>query len=220
MVLTKRDVVILYGLATLLIAVIAWAHSIWFGHVWLHLQIIIPFSFISLGVLIKYGDQSFDEDCFSKDVAKALAVPCGIWMGGLILLDPNSATIFIGILLALLVASKYDNVAFKTGFLVAGALAFVSLLNFPNNASYIGIVIVFMAALVDEKASDWADMKGSLNGIGMVMKERPFLKLAVLGLCVSGILSSYLYFFAFLGFDLGYSFMEKYADWRCHPEAI
>jgi hypothetical protein len=208
------EAVLAYGLATLAVTVIAWAHALLFSHVWTWLQILVPFSFVVLGILIKYGDKSFDDGCFNQNVSKTLAVPCGLWMGALILVDPNSATIFIGLLLALLIASKYDNEAFQLGFVVAGGLALVSFINYPDNASYIGIGIVFLAAFVDEKISDWADKNEQGGWVSALLKERPVLKLAILVLCITSVLSSYLYFFAFLGFDLGYSFVEKYALWR------
>jgi len=201
--------VLAYGLATIAVTAIAWAHAFFFGHAWTFLQIVVPFSFVSLGILIKYGDVSFDDGEFDQNVSKALAIPCGLWMGSLILADPDSATIFIGLLLALLVASKYDNTAFKVGFLTAGLLAVVSFIRFPDNASYVGVVIVFLAAFLDEKVSDWADRRKDTGIMGRIMRERPVLKVAILLLCVTSVLSSYLYFFAFLGFDLGYSFVEK-----------
>ena len=92
---------------------------------------------------------------------KALAVPCGIWMGLIILVDPNSATIFVGLLLALLVAAKYDNAAFKASFLVATVFALVSFIYFPDNMNYLGVLVVFVAAFADEKVNDMADQSKS-----------------------------------------------------------
>jgi hypothetical protein len=204
-----RRSVLVYGLATVAVMVIAWAHAFWFGHTWTFLQIIVPFSFVLLGMLIKYGDVSFDDGEFDQKVSKAIAVPCGLWMGALIITDPDSATIFIGLLLALLLASKYDNTAFRLGFAAAGIMAIISFKDFPNNANYIGVVVVFAAAFLDEKASDWADRRDGGSMLARLLKERPILKVAILLLCVTAALSSYLYFFAFLGFDLGYSFVER-----------
>ena len=41
------------------------------------------------------------------------------------------------------------------------------------------------------------------------MKERPFMKVAVLFLCAVGIINTLAYLFAFLAFDLAYSFLER-----------
>lgn len=203
-----------YGLATLLCGVLAWTYSILFGEVHLHHVILIPFSFIALGVLIKFGDESYDSNCFSRKISNILSVPCGMWMGGLIYFDPDSATIFIGLLLALLVAAKYDNTAFKLGFGIAFGVAAISLIVDPGNISYLGILLVFVAAFVDELINDRMDVARSRGPIRMFMRERPVLKFVILGLCVTSVLSSYLYFFAFMGFDMGYSFVDRYAVWR------
>ena len=207
-------VVLCYGLATLAVTLLALGHTVYFDHFSLLLEIIVPFSFVALGMLIKYGDKSFDDGCFDQRVSRRIAIPCGLWMGALIFIDPNSATIFIGLLLALLIASKYDNMAFKLGFVVAAGMALLSFINFPNNASYIGIAVVFLAAYADERLSDWADASAKDGLTKRLLQERPVLKAAVLALCVTSALSSYLYFFAFLGFDFGYSFVEHYATWR------
>lgn len=204
----------IYGSLTMMCAVLAWLFAFAHDQVLLHLQILIPFSFVSLGILIKYGDESFDADCFDRRKAKALAVPCGLWMGLLIFVDPDSATIFVGLLLALLVAAKYDNAAFKASFVVAALFALLSFIYFPENMSYLGVIVVFIAAFLDEKLSDMADRKGGRGVKWVIMRQRPVLKLAILALCMVGVLSSYLYLFAFLGFDFGYSFVESYAQYR------
>ncbi len=211
---SAKNKLYIYGSLTIICSIMAWLFAFAYDQVLLHLQILIPFSFVSLGILIKYGDESFDADCFDRKKAKALAVPCGIWMGLLIFVDPDSATIFVGLLLALLVAAKYDNAAFKAGFVVAALFALLSFIYFPDNMSYIGVIVVFIAAFLDEKLSDVADRKGGRGVKWAIMKQRPVLKLAILALCVVGFLSSYLYLFAFLGFDFGYSFVESYAQYR------
>lgn len=186
------------------------------------LQVIIPFSFVSLGMLIKYGDQAFDEDCFSKRSAFALAAPSGIWMGSMIALDFDSATIFIGLLLALLLAAKYDNLAFKIGFFTAIGIAALSLIFEVGAFDLLGVVLVALAAYVDERAN-------AINGVDemkgwkqIVLQQRPFLKTSILIMCALGIFSSYMYFFAFMGFDFGYSYVESICLERKEgsPEAI
>jgi hypothetical protein len=56
-----------------------------------HLQVLITFSFVTLGLLIGYGDESFDADRFDIRKVKALAVPWGNFMG----LRPSSQLIFV-----------------------------------------------------------------------------------------------------------------------------
>lgn len=205
---------IAFGSLTLLCGALALSYSFLNGEARIYRDALILFSFIALGMLIKYGDQSYDSNCFSKRVSNLLSIPCGLWMGALIFFDPDTATIFIGMLLALLIASKYDNMAFKLGFGVALIASILSIMNDPGNISYVGIVVVFIAAFIDERISDLADTRNEKSVFWAIMKERPALKIAVLALCMVSILSSYLYFFAFLGFDFGYSFVDRYAQWR------
>jgi len=216
----KRWTVIAYGVLTLLCGIAAFVFASVSGYDDMVSVILIVPSFIILGMLIKYGDQSYDSDCFSKKLSNILSVPCGVWMGAMILLDQNVATIFTGMLIALLIASKYDNLAFRLGFAVAFIAAVINVLLDPGDVNYIGIIIILVTAFIDEMVSDLADIKNGKSIVWTVFKERPVMKIAVLALCITSVLSSYYYFFAFLGFDLGYSFIARLADSRgCEPAA-
>lgn len=197
----------LYFSLTVILILVAWTYT-WFSReVPLHHHLLVPFAFVTLGMAIKYGDQVFDLNIGSKRKAILLSVPIGLLMGALIFLDEGSATIFIGLLLALLIASKYDNIAFKLGFVVAGSIAILSVLN-GNPFHLVGALAVMIAAFADEVLSDRGDrMEG--GKIALLLKERPVLKVAVLVLCLVGALPTLLYFIAFLGFDSGYSFVEQ-----------
>lgn len=199
-----------YAVLLAITTVAAWAYTFLTRSGEVHRDILIAFSFVTLGMLIKYGDEAFDVEVFSKKKVLALALPGGLLMGGLIISDVSSGVIFTGLLLALLMAGKYDNAAFRIGFSVAFGIAILAYLTSPESFHPLGIAVVFAAALADEHFSDLADRKEKPTVVDRVMQERPFLKVAVLGLCVVGILSSYLYFFAFLGFDFGYSLVERY----------
>jgi hypothetical protein len=195
-----------FGLTVALI-IIAWSYT-WFSkEVPLHHQLLIPFAFVTLGMAIKYGDQVFDIGIGSKRSALLLAVPTGALMGALIFMDEGSATIFIGLLLALLIASKYDNLAFQLGFVAAGALTILAVLN-GNPFHGVGAIVVMLAAFADEVLSDRGDRMPD-GRLSRILKERLVLKVAVLLLCAVAILPTYLYFIAFLGFDTGYSFVEQ-----------
>jgi hypothetical protein len=171
--------------------------------------VLVVLAFPLLGGLIKYGDQSYDSGRFSKRLSLVLALPGGVLMGSLILWDKGSATIFIGMLVALLIAAKYDNPAFKLGFAVAAVFALISFINFPNNFDLLGAGLIAFSAFADEVGSDQADKSGSGAIFWRAMKERPFMKVAVLFLCAVGIINSLAYLFAFLAFDLAYSFVER-----------
>jgi hypothetical protein len=170
---------------------------------------LVVLAFPLLGGLIKYGDQSYDSGRFSKRLSLLLALPGGLLMGSLILWDRGSATIFIGMLVALLIAAKYDNPAFKLGFAAAAVFALISFISFPNNFDLLGACLIALSAFSDEVGSDQADKSGSGAVFWRAMKERPFMKIAVLSLCAVGIINSFAYLFAFLAFDLAYSFVER-----------
>jgi hypothetical protein len=203
----KREA-LLFGILTVVVTIVAGVYAHLMGEVDLNHQLIIAFSFVSLGMLIKYGDQAFDTDAFSRRSATLLAIPGGIWMGALIFMDVDSATIFIGLLLALMLAAKYDNIAFKLGFVIAGGIGFYAIFFGPSSVMLAGVVAVFGAALLDEKVNDLETVERADTPVRLILRQRPFLKLTILALCALSVLSSYLYFFAFLGFDFGYSFVE------------
>ena len=203
-----------YAILLFLDTIAAWTYTFVTKTGELHVSILIGFAFVTLGMLVKYGDEAFDVNLFSKRKTIALAVPGGVLMGGLMLYDINSATIFSGLLLALLLAGKYDNYAFRVGFVAAGSLALLTFMLAPSSLNVIGVAAVFAAALVDEWVSDRVDKRGIRNIADRIFLERPFLKGAVLALCLLGILTSLLYFFLFLGFDFGYSLVERYGHAR------
>lgn len=198
-----------FGILTVLVTICAGAYAYLMDEMNLNQQLVIAFSFVSLGMLIKYGDQAFDTDVFSRRSATILAIPGGIWMGALILLDVDSATIFLGLLLALMIAAKYDNIAFKLGFLIAGGIGLYAAVIAPSPEMLVGIVVVFGAAFIDERINDVEWVERADTPAAWILRQRPVLKVAILVLCMLSILSSYLYFFAFLGFDFGYSFIES-----------
>lgn len=199
----------LFGALVAITTIAAWIYTFAIDEIESSSKLLIYLSFVSLGMLIKYGDQAFDEDVFSRRAAVALAVPGGVWMGSLMVIDIDSWTIFIGLLLGLLVAAKYDNLAFKIGFLIAGGMGVLGMIVLhPTLTEAIGVMLVFAAALVDEKVNDMEWVRRGTRKHHLLLRERPFLKLTILVMCALSLLSSYLYFFAFLGFDFGYSFVE------------
>ncbi len=132
-------------------------------------------------------------------------------MGSLMVLDGASATIFLGVLIALLLAAKYDNPAFQLGFVVAAGMAITAVILGKGSVDIAASIVVLVAAYVDERVNDlaWVERRGSVAA--RLLHQRPFLKVAILALCLAGALPSLLYFFAFLAFDFGYSLMEAYS---------
>lgn len=200
---------LIYSLLTATVAVAAWLYGLFFDGSSLLRLLFITLSFLGLGILIKYADQAYDEGIYSRRTTLFLAIPGGLWMGALIAIDGGSATICLGLLFALLIAGKYDNLAFKIGFIVALSLGAAALVLGITTFSLLGALIVLGAAFLDEKANDLPGVDGGKDWKALLFYHRPFLKVAVLALCVAGILPSLLYFFAFLAFDLGYELVES-----------
>lgn len=171
---------------------------------------VLPISYLVLGMLIKYGDQAYDERTFSRRNAFRLAVPGGLLLGFIMIIDNGTATIALGLLISLLLAGKYDNKGFMIAFLVAFAVIVAGLLAGTSSPSFFGIVLAGAASFADEWGDGWAENRNGL--LEKALCQRPFLKVMVLLLCVVGLLSSYLYFLMFLTFDFGYSLVEAYSE--------
>jgi hypothetical protein len=199
---------LIYSLLTASVAMAAWLYGLLFDNSSLLRNLFVTLSFLGLGILIKYADQAYDEDIYSKRTTLLMAVPGGLWMGALIAIDGGSATICIGLLFALLIAGKYDNLAFKIGFVVALSVGTVAIIYGIGTFNLLGAAIVLAAAFLDEKANDLPGVDGGNDWKAVLFHHRPILKVAVLALCVVGILPSLLYFFAFLAFDFGYVLVE------------
>ncbi len=202
---------LIYSSSAASMTVAAWCYGLLFSSYELAFIILIPASFLGLGMMIKYGDQAFDANVYSKRKALLLALPGGVWMGSLMAVDPGSATIFMGVLIALLLAGKLDNLPFKLGFTVALVLFAISFLADLGRLEPFAALVVLAFAYLDEKANDLPLVGRGSGWAAALLSNRPFLKLAVLALCLVGALPSLLYFFAFLAFDLGYSAVEAFS---------
>lgn len=188
-----------------LITIIAGYSFILIGADYGLVTLLLPISYLTLGILIKYGDQAYDEELFSRKKAFLLAFPSGVLLGYLMALDNGTATIAIGLLFSLLLAGKYDNHGFVAGFIISISISIVAMLQGWGSPHIWGILLVGVASYVDE----WVDgrAEGHSDIVARILRQRPFLKIMVLVLCIIGFLDSYLYFIIFLSFDFGYSFM-------------
>jgi hypothetical protein len=176
-------------------------------------SLILPLSYLLLGIIVKYGDEAFDSGVYCQRTAFLLALPAGLWMGAMALLDEGTAVIFIGMLLSLLVAGKYDNIAFRIAFTAAMVLSIAALIVY-GHINLAAIAVVFILSFLDEKVDALpADDDHSLKA--NILRQRPLLKVGVLILCIVGALPSFIYLFAFLSFDFGYSMVDVASTSRC-----
>lgn len=197
-----------YSILAIVMAMAALLHGMLFNRYEIALGIIIPVSFLCLGMMIKFGDQAYDANAYSKKTALLLALPGGIWLGSLMAVDAGSATIFMGVLIGLLLAGKLDNFAFGIGAGVATIIEIAALLTGVGTIDVAVMLVVMVFAFMDERANDLPGVDGGRGWKAIVLQNRPFLKVAVLALCLMGLLPSLLYFFAFMSFDLAYSVIE------------
>jgi len=185
------------------------------------LFLVVAYGFLGGG--IKYIDQAFDIGVFNKKVAVGLAVPTGLLMGGLMVYNASSATIFLAVVLAVALTQKVDNIAFRLGAVLLILVPVV----FRNLFSIIWLpfgLLVF-SGLVDEYGNDWADRRirnrflleangrrpyrGVLQGIFEFFFLRRFaMKVMLFLLCLTGYFR-WIYLIAFLSFDLWYTIIEK-----------
>ncbi len=168
----------------------------------------LPVSYIVLGSLIKYGDQAYDVGCFDRRKALALSFPSGIWLGYMMINDMATATIGLGMLIGLLLAGKYDNRGFIVGFLIAIVMAAAGILEGSLQFSLGGAALLVAATFIDERANDIEGVDDLETWWHWALHQRPFLKMAVLGLCAIGVFPSFAYLFMLLSFDFGYSLVD------------
>jgi len=187
-------------------------------------ELFILISYALLGAGIKYIDQAYDIDVFSRDKANFIAVPTAGLMAYLIIFDPPSATIFFSILLIVAITKKIDNIAFYigTGILLFLPLVFHDILQI----AWLPFGILIFSGILDEIGNDWADKRrkkkrlnnprknmdnSTLKNLGeKFFLHRFVMKIAVFVLTLFG-LFQYIYLFAFLLFDIMYLLMEQYS---------
>ncbi len=194
---------------------------------------LIILSYALLGAGIKYADQAYDIDVFNKKAAKFMAIPGGILMVTLILLDPSSATIFLAMVIGLALARKIDNIAFYVGTAILLLLPVIfNIMPFTINGESIlqirwlpfGILIV--SCVLDELGNDWADKrikkrlirhtteknddKFTYNLGEKFFLNRFMMKVGIFILAFFGIFE-WLYFFAFVAFDICYTLVDYYS---------
>jgi hypothetical protein len=172
-----------------------------------YLSILGGYAFLGAG--IKYIDEAYDENTFSKKIANILVVLCILIMGYLMVTDGPSMMIFIGMIVALIFAKKIDNPAFITG--TAGVLPVPFLFNISLNIELLPLSILILTGIADEKGNDFADNKKIKGIIGKFFDYRCMMKVGVLGLCVFGFFS-FIYFIAFMLFDIAYYAVKVYSS--------
>lgn len=169
-------------------------------------QSVIILAFALIGAGLKYIDDAFDEDLFSKRIATLIApILVVIWVC-LSISDSISATLLFSILFAVLLTGKIDNLVFKMS-----SIALISMLALTRmlNLLWIPLFILTMMGVVDEKGADYVENNKALKVGKFLFSHRCCMKIGVLGLCIFSLLP-WFYLFAFLALDLSYDLVGAY----------
>jgi hypothetical protein len=193
-------------------------------------ELFILASYAFLGGGMKYADQAYDLQVFSRRKANLLAIPGAALMTYLVVFDPPSATIFFALLLVVALTKKIDNLAFYIGTGVLFIFPLIMLYFNSDNHSILQIgwlpfIILVLAGIADEVGNDWADKRlaKKANGARGVLDDTPLkklgekffrhrfaMKLGVFALAAAAIIPP-LYFLAFLLFDIAYLLVDWYS---------
>jgi len=169
----------------------------------------ITIAFAAIGAGLKYIDDAFDDEWFSKRKAMLIAPLLVIIWVGLSIYDSLSATILFSILFAVLLTGKVDNLAFKISSI---ALILVFFLTRGIHFLMVPLFVLILTGIADEEGSDYVE-KIKYNKIpklgAFFFLHRCCMKLGMLGLCTVSLLA-WPYLVAFLAFDMAYDFVGLY----------
>lgn len=175
----------------------------------------LVFLYFFLGAIVKFIDSAFDEGVFGKGKALLIALPTGLLWGYAMYLSEASSVILLSIVIASLLAGKLDN-----GALLLGIIGIITAVVFFGYLDLVWLVLagLVFAGFLDEVGNDYADKhlfgsKNILSGAAnYFFRHRFAMKLAVLFFAVTGFFG-FIYFLAFLAWDLGYELVARYSLW-------
>ena len=169
--------------------------------------IVVLYAF--LGAAIKFGDQAYDEDRYSRKLANVMAIVAGITMGGLMAFDSPFSTAFYGaMILSLVLARKIDNRAFLAGTLIA-ALTLLVLWPFTDPVVLLAPLVIFiLAGFLDEVVDDLAQKAQAPKIVRWVMLYRPLSDVALVAMMLLGWFPWY-YLVPYFAFTFAYLTMER-----------
>ncbi len=169
--------------------------------------IVILYAF--LGAAIKFIDQAYDEERYSRKLANVIAIVAGITMGGLMALDSPFSTAFYGaMILSLVLARKIDNRAFLAGTLIA-ALTLLVLWPVTDPVVLLAPLVIFiLAGFLDEVVDGLAQKAQAPKMVRWVMLYRPLSDVALVAMMLLGWFPWY-YLVPYFAFTFAYLAMER-----------
>lgn len=155
-------------------------------------------TFALIGGGIKYIDEAFDEEIYSKKIATAVAAILLVLWIGISILDTTSATILLAVLLGVLFTGKIDNSVFG-----ASTSAIVASLAFMEKVIFLPLLVLTFTGIIDEKGNDYVDTHQTNKIIAFFFLHRFTMKVGLLALSLAGVFAIQ-YLLAFLLFDISY----------------
>lgn len=174
--------------------------------------------FALLGGMVKFVDDAYDENVFSRRVAFGVAAAAGGVAAALAISDLYSLTLLAAILLAALLTGKIDNPAHGLGAaLAAGApLLVFAAIGAPDPPVRL-LALLLAAGIADEVANDYVDSHTVRPAAYYFFRYRSIMKLVVAAATLAGRLPL-LQFAAFLLFDFSYAALQV-VSLRIKPRA-
>ena len=162
-----------------------------------------------LGGAIKFIDQAYDEERYSRKLANLIAIVAGITMGGLMALDSPFSTAFYGaMILSLVLARKIDNRAFLAGTLIAALTLLVLWSVTGPEVLLVPLVVFILAGFLDEVVDGLAQKAHAPKIVRWVMLYRPLSDVALVAMMLLGWFPWY-YLVPYFAFTFAYLAMER-----------
>jgi hypothetical protein len=162
-----------------------------------------------LGGAIKFIDQAYDEERYSRKLANLIAIVAGITMGGLMALDSPFSTAFYGaMILSLVLARKIDNRAFLAGTLIAALTLLVLWPVTGPEVLLVPLVVFILAGFLDEVVDGLAQKAKAPKIVRWAMLYRPLSDVALVAMMLLGWFPWY-YLVPYFAFTFAYLAMER-----------
>ncbi|MFW9768041.1 MAG: hypothetical protein ACFFF9_13830 [Candidatus Thorarchaeota archaeon] len=146
--------------------------------------IVYYLAYLGAGVTLKMGDDLLDELDRPQLAWYPLAIS-GVLFGYLMTISEWDLVLLTSIVIAVLASGKVNRPQFIVGFVLI--FATLALLGVPLSTDWLSwttlLIILFLAAVLDEKGNDWVDKEYSPRAYGF-FKYRFTLKLVALALVI------------------------------------
>lgn len=140
--------------------------------------------YLAAGFFLKQGDDLLDEYDRESLAWVTLAV-AGAIFGLIMVISEWDLVLLTSIIIGVLVSGKVNRTAYIGGFVMIFAM--ILLFGLPSITSFLDfmtiLILLFLAAVLDEKGNDWADRNQSPRA-SKFFEYRFTLKVVVLMLCI------------------------------------